>query len=642
MNLRSSSLRCCWAPRWGDWADSRQTAQNRFPPSHVMVTITFDQPVTVTGAPQAALGIGANTRPGRLRFVPHQALPEHPIRDRPPDRLIVLLRTPGVGLRRRRHLHRRQRAGAERRHDPRRRGRGRRARPRLPRHRQPPDLAGGGRGALLRGDAGSPALPAEPAGERPAPGGDRRRRRADLQPLAGGAARRPLLERRHAHDLRHADERDGGGLLHAGRHRRRRRRGDADLRPLGGDRPGGERPRHHFQPGVGRRLRRRRDDHGGRDLRPDGHGDGRAEPRAHHRQHGPAGDGEPRFGAEQDHVPLPGGDERPGHRRHLHRRRRPDPERRHHPQRQGRGRAARPRLPRRRRRRRPQGVDAAPRRGGEARHDGAGPQAARRRLGQSAVRLGGPAADRDQPLRSRGRGRDGGLRPGFRRQRQRLAEPRADHRRPDPAGGLQRLPEPGVCNGPRQERLPGIRVPLHPPALGLRRRRHLHRRRRADPARRHDLARRGGRDRPARPRHPRHHQRPGLPGGGHRARLRHAHDPAAALGGRDRVLAHPAGGDRGRLRFPRAHAGAAAVLAGLRRRDPRAVRHAPGGPRPRRPIPGRRPTATAIRRRWPSPSPWPRPTRRRSRRSSSSPPRRRTGCTRRAAPSRSGSSSTRR
>ena len=55
--------------------------------------------------------------------------------------------------------------------------------------------------------------------------------------------------------------------------------------------------------------------------------------------------------------------------------------------------------------------------------------------------------------------------------------PRADHRRPDPAGGLQRLPEPGVCNGPRQERLPGARLPLHPPALGLRRRRHLHRRR---------------------------------------------------------------------------------------------------------------------------------------------------------------------
>ena len=68
----------------------------------------------------------------------------------------------------------------------------------------------------------------------------------------------------------------------------------------------------------------------------------------------------------------------------------------------------------------------------------------------------------------------------------------------------------------------------------------------------------------------------------------------------------------------------------------------PRRPRPRRPIPGRRPTATAIRRRWPSPSPWPRPARRRSRRSSSSPPRRRTGCTRRAAPSRSGSSSTRR
>ena len=62
VNLQSSSVRCCWSPRFGDWADSRQTAQNRFPPSLVMVTITFDQPVTVTGAPQAALGIGANTR----------------------------------------------------------------------------------------------------------------------------------------------------------------------------------------------------------------------------------------------------------------------------------------------------------------------------------------------------------------------------------------------------------------------------------------------------------------------------------------------------------------------------------------------------------------------------------------------------
>ena len=102
-----------------------------------------------------------------------------------------------------------------------------------------------------------------------------RRRRAVTYTLGGPgtattllASRRPFLGRRHAHALGHTDERDGGGVLHADRHRHRRRHGDGVLRPLGGDGPGGHRRRHHLQPGVGRRLRRRRDDHGRRDLRP--------------------------------------------------------------------------------------------------------------------------------------------------------------------------------------------------------------------------------------------------------------------------------------------------------------------------------------------------------------------------------------
>ena len=62
VQLDATSWRCCWAEREAGWADPRQTPTNRFAPSIVLVTITFDQDVTVTGAPQVALGIGAATR----------------------------------------------------------------------------------------------------------------------------------------------------------------------------------------------------------------------------------------------------------------------------------------------------------------------------------------------------------------------------------------------------------------------------------------------------------------------------------------------------------------------------------------------------------------------------------------------------
>ena len=281
----------------------------------------------------------------RLERVSQPARPPHreSARRRRPRRHGLPLRAPGLGFRWRRRRRRRQCAGLERRDDPRRRGRERGARPRQPRHRQPGEPPGGGHRAHLR-RGGGPALSPRPAGQRPAAGGDGRRR-DDLRAHRAGRghdalpAPGPLVERRHAHHLGHADQRHGRGLLHPHRHRRRRRYGDADLRPFGGDGSGGGRRAHHVPPGFRRRLPGRRDDHRGGDLRPGGDGDRRAATGAHHRQRDPAGDGKPRRRPARAFVPLPGDDERPRYGRHLHHRRRADARRRDHPQRQGRERA---------------------------------------------------------------------------------------------------------------------------------------------------------------------------------------------------------------------------------------------------------------------------------------------------------------
>ena len=176
--------------------DPRQTATNRFPPSIALVNVVFDQPVTISGNAAARTHHRRSYPPGDVlrRF------------QRQPRRGAVLLqacRRPdfdgdGISV----VANALALNGGTIRDA---RGRERRARPRLPRRRQRRDLAGGGRGALLRGDAGGAALPAEPAGERPAPaatGGDG----ALTYSLSPALPRRPLLERRHAHDLRHAPE----------------------------------------------------------------------------------------------------------------------------------------------------------------------------------------------------------------------------------------------------------------------------------------------------------------------------------------------------------------------------------------------------------------------------------------------------
>ena len=180
--------------------DPRQTATNRFPPSIALVNVVFDQPVTISGTPRLALTIGAHTRQATYSagFNDNRAVAPFyyslQASDFDGDGISVVanaLALNGGTIR-----------DAE----------GENAVLGLGSHAVANDatLRVADAAPSLRGDAGGAALPAEPAGERPAPGGDRRRRRADLQPLAG-APRRPLLERRHAHDLRHAPERDGGG-----------------------------------------------------------------------------------------------------------------------------------------------------------------------------------------------------------------------------------------------------------------------------------------------------------------------------------------------------------------------------------------------------------------------------------------------
>ena len=68
VRLDWTSWQCCWRRRGAgdDWKDPRQTDGtnnlNLYAPSTVLVTITFNQDVTVTGTPQVALGIGSATR----------------------------------------------------------------------------------------------------------------------------------------------------------------------------------------------------------------------------------------------------------------------------------------------------------------------------------------------------------------------------------------------------------------------------------------------------------------------------------------------------------------------------------------------------------------------------------------------------
>ena len=62
VRLLTTNLRCCWGVRPAGWEDSRQTDENLYPPSLVLAAVTFDQVVTVTGAPNVALTIGSNTR----------------------------------------------------------------------------------------------------------------------------------------------------------------------------------------------------------------------------------------------------------------------------------------------------------------------------------------------------------------------------------------------------------------------------------------------------------------------------------------------------------------------------------------------------------------------------------------------------
>ena len=62
VRLLTTNLRCCWGVRPAGWEDSRQTDENLYPPSLVLAEVTFDQPVAVSGTPQVALTIGANTR----------------------------------------------------------------------------------------------------------------------------------------------------------------------------------------------------------------------------------------------------------------------------------------------------------------------------------------------------------------------------------------------------------------------------------------------------------------------------------------------------------------------------------------------------------------------------------------------------
>ncbi len=62
VRLLTTNLRCCWGVRPAGWEDPRQTDENLYPPSLVLAEVTFDQPVAVSGTPQVALTIGANTR----------------------------------------------------------------------------------------------------------------------------------------------------------------------------------------------------------------------------------------------------------------------------------------------------------------------------------------------------------------------------------------------------------------------------------------------------------------------------------------------------------------------------------------------------------------------------------------------------
>ncbi len=63
VELGWTAWQCCWRKREAGWKNPRQTGVNNlYAPSTVLVTITFNQDVTVTGTPQVALGIGSATR----------------------------------------------------------------------------------------------------------------------------------------------------------------------------------------------------------------------------------------------------------------------------------------------------------------------------------------------------------------------------------------------------------------------------------------------------------------------------------------------------------------------------------------------------------------------------------------------------
>ena len=192
----------------------------------IEVHVTFNYPVAVLGTPRLALGIGSATR---------QA--EHILSGGGDDsRQRFPLPGDGVGLRPRRHRHRRgspdgRLPGPHHGREP-----GRRPRSRQPCDRDRRRPYGERSPALLRGDGGEPALRGRHGREPATARGDRRRRHGEPRADRAGhgddalPAPGPLLERRHAHDLGHARRRVGGGLLQLDGDRRRRRHGAARVR----------------------------------------------------------------------------------------------------------------------------------------------------------------------------------------------------------------------------------------------------------------------------------------------------------------------------------------------------------------------------------------------------------------------------
>ena len=196
---------------------------------NIDVEVTFNYPVTVTGTPRLALGIGSATRQAAYRTHSGSTASfryQASAADIDRDGISIAadaLTLNGGGI-----------EGLERRRGP---------RPRRPCHRERRRPPGERSPALLRGGGGEPALRGRHGREPATAGGDRRRRhgepRADRAGHGDDALPAPgaLLERRHAHDLGHARRSGGGGLLHADRHRRRRRHGAAVVRHHGGGRP---------------------------------------------------------------------------------------------------------------------------------------------------------------------------------------------------------------------------------------------------------------------------------------------------------------------------------------------------------------------------------------------------------------------